>query len=140
MPYTNQTPNYGLPQYIATDKPTYLGDANGAYSKLDTQMKKNEDATTANKGDITLLSARVLANETNIADRYTKAETADRFTSRPGLGRNGNFKRPVNQRGATSYTGGSSGAYSVDGWKLQSNTSYNVTTRTLSASSYTARA
>ena len=140
MPYTNQTPNYGLPQYIATDKPTYLGDANGAYSKLDTQMKANADAAAANQSSVTLLSARVLANETSIADRYTKAETAERFTSRPSLGRNGNFKHPVNQRAATSYTGGSSGAYSVDGWKLQSNTSYNVTTRTLSASSYTARA
>lgn len=140
MPYTNQTPNYGLPQYIATDKPTYLGDANGAYSKLDTQMKANADAAAANQSSITLLSSRVLANETSIADRYTKAETAERFTSRPSLGRNGNFKNPVNQRGATSYTGGNSGAYSVDGWRLQSNTNYNVATRTLSASSYTARA
>lgn len=140
MPYTNQTPNYGLPQYIATDKPTYLGDANGAYSKLDTQMKANADAAAANQSSITLLSSRVLANETSIADRYTKAETAARFTSHPSLGRNGNFKKPVNQRGATSYTGGSSGAYSIDGWKLLSNTNYNVTTRTLSAPSYTARA
>lgn len=140
MPYTNQTPNYGLPQYIATDKPTYLGDANGAYSKLDTQMKANADAAAANQNSVNLLSARVLANETNIADRYTKVETAARFVSRPNLGRNGNFKNPVNQRGATSYTGGVSGAYSIDGWKLQSNTSYSVTTRTLSASSYTARA
>lgn len=140
MPYTNQTPNYGLPQYIATDKPTYLGDANGAYSKLDTQMKANADAAAANQSSITLLSSRVLANETSIADRYTKAETAARFASRPSLGRNGNFKNPVNQREATSYSGGNSGAYSVDGWKLQPNTSYNVTTRTLSASSYTARA
>lgn len=140
MPYTNQTPNYGLPQYIATDKPTYLGDANGAYSKLDTQMKANADAAAANQSSITLLSSRVLANETSIADRYTKAETAARFASRPSLGRNGNFRQPVNQREATSYTGGSVGAYSIDGWKLQSNTSYNVTTRTLSASSYRARA
>lgn len=140
MPYTNQTPNYGLPQYIATDKPTYLGDANGAYSKLDTQMKANADEAAANKSSITLLSSRVLANETNIADRYTKAETAARFASRPSLGRNGNFKNPVNQREATSYSGGSGGAYSVDGWKLQANTSYNVATRTLSAPSYAARA
>lgn len=140
MPYTNQTPNYGLPQYIATDKPTYLGDANGAYSKLDTQMKANADAAAANQSSVSLLSARVQANETSIADRYTKAETADRFTSRPSLGRNGNFKHPVNQREATSYSGGSVGAYCIDEWKLQKNTNYNVATRTLSASSYTARA
>lgn len=140
MPYTNQTPNYGLPQYIATDKPTYLGDANGAYSKLDTQMKANADAAAANQSSVTLLSARVQANETNIADRYTKAETAARFTSRPSLGRNGNFKNPVNQRGATSYTGGGTGVYSIDGWKLTPGGNYNVTTRTLSGASYTSRA
>lgn len=140
MPYTNQTPNYGLPQYIATDKPTYLGDANGAYSKLDTQMKANADAAAANQNSVNLLSARVLSNETNIADRYTKAETAERFTSRPSLGRNGNFRLPVNQREATSYTGGGAGVYSIDGWKLTPGGNYNVTTRTLSGASYTARA
>lgn len=142
MPYTNQTPNYGLPQYIATDKPTYLGDANGAYSKLDTQMKANADAAATNQSSITLLSSRVLANETSIADRYTKAETAERFASRPSLGRNGNFKYPVNQRGATSYTGGGSGSgvYSIDGWRITPGGNYNVTTRTLSGASYTARA
>lgn len=140
MPFTNQTPNYGLPQYIATDKPTYLGDANGAYSKLDTQMKANADAAAANQSSISLLSTRVLANETSIAERYTKAETAERFTSRPSLGRNGNFKQPVNQRGATSYTGGGTGVYSIDGWKLTPGGNYNVTTRTLSGASYAARA
>ena len=140
MPYTNQTPNYGLPQYIATDKPTYLGDANGAYSKLDTQMKANADEAAANQNSVNLLSARVLSNETSIADRYTKAETAERFTSRPSLGRNGNFRMPVNQREATSYTGGGAGVYAIDGWKLTGSGNYNVTTRTLSGASYTARA
>lgn len=140
MPYTNQTPNYGLPQYIATDKPTYLGDANGAYSKLDTQLKANADAAAANQNSVNLLSTRVQANETNIADRYTKAETAERFASRPSLGRNGNFRQPVNQRAATSYTGGGIDPYSIDGWKLTAGGNYNVTTRTLSGASYTARA
>ena len=65
MPYTNQTPNYGLPQYIATDKPTYLGDANSAYSAIDTRMKANANASAKNENDISLLSARVMANETN---------------------------------------------------------------------------
>ena len=89
---------------------------------------------------VNLLSARVLSNETNIADRYTKAETAERFTSRPSLGRNGNFRLPVNQREATSYTGGGAGVYSIDGWKLTPAGNYNVTTRTLSGASYTSRA
>lgn len=140
MPYTNQTPNYGLPQYIATDKPTYLGDANGAYSKLDTQLKANADAAAATQASVSLLSSRVQVNEVKIADRYTKAATAARFVSRPSLGRNGNFKNPVNQRGATSYTGRGAGVYSIDGWKLIPGGNYNVTTRTLSGASYTARA
>lgn len=65
MPFTNSTPNYGLPQYIATDKPTYLGDANSAYSTIDTRMKANANAAAKNENDISLLSARVLANETS---------------------------------------------------------------------------
>lgn len=44
MSFTNKTPNYDLPQYIATDKPTYLVDANGAYLAIDTAMKANETA------------------------------------------------------------------------------------------------
>lgn len=64
MPFTNSTPNYGLPQYIATDKPTYLGDANSAYATIDTRMKANASAAAKNENDISLLSARVMANET----------------------------------------------------------------------------
>lgn len=71
MPFTNSTPNYGLPQYIATDKPTYLGDANGAYSTIDTRMKANANAAAENANSITLLSARVLENEGNIAENRT---------------------------------------------------------------------
>lgn len=38
MSYTNTTPNYKLPQYVPTDKPTYLGDANTAYRIIDTSL------------------------------------------------------------------------------------------------------
>lgn len=40
MSATNKTPNYGLPQYVAEDKPTYLGDFNKAMLDIDTNMKK----------------------------------------------------------------------------------------------------
>lgn len=46
MSYTNHTTNYNLPQYIGTDKPTYLGDFNTAMGAIDTQMKANADAAT----------------------------------------------------------------------------------------------
>ena len=127
MPFTNSTPNYGLPQYIATDKPTYLGDANGAYSAIDTRMKANADATAANQNSISLLSARVLANEGNIDNRYTKAESDARYAGEPNQLDNANLLNPVNQRGANSYIG--AGVYCIDRWKLWG--SYNVVAHTL---------
>ena len=39
MSSTNTTPNFGLPQYIPTDKPTFLGDFNKAMLDIDTNMK-----------------------------------------------------------------------------------------------------
>ena len=49
MSHTNSTPNYNLPQFVGTDKPTWLNDVNSAFSDIDTQMKANADsATTAN--------------------------------------------------------------------------------------------
>lgn len=49
MSHTNSTPNYNLPQFVGTDKPTWLNDVNGAFTSIDTQMKANADsATTAN--------------------------------------------------------------------------------------------
>lgn len=50
MAFTNQTPNYGLPQWIGTDKPTYLSDQNGAYLTIDTQLKSIEIEATDAKG------------------------------------------------------------------------------------------
>ena len=47
MSYTNHTTNYNLPQYVGTDKPTYLGDFNTAMGAIDTQMKANADAASA---------------------------------------------------------------------------------------------
>ena len=47
MSYTNQTPNYKLPQYVADDKPTYLGDFNKAMLDIDTNMKNIENKATS---------------------------------------------------------------------------------------------
>ena len=49
MGATNRTQNYNLPQFVGNDKPTWLGDFNGAMTSIDTQMKANNDlGTTAN--------------------------------------------------------------------------------------------
>lgn len=69
MSHTNSTTNYNLPQFIGTDKPTWLNDVNGAFSAIDTQMKANADsatsastsATTANNAIGTLASLQTTA-------------------------------------------------------------------------------
>lgn len=47
MSHTNSTTNYNLPQFVGTDKPTWLNDVNGAMSTIDTQMKANADSATS---------------------------------------------------------------------------------------------
>ena len=47
MAHTNSTTNLGLPQFIGTDKPTWLGDINGAFSAIDTYAGTNDAAVAA---------------------------------------------------------------------------------------------
>lgn len=48
MGSTNKTTGYELPQWIGTDKPTFLGDLNDAFLKIDNGMTTNKgDATSA---------------------------------------------------------------------------------------------
>ena len=66
MSHTNSTPNYNLPQFVGTDKPTWLNDVNGAFSSIDTQMKANADsATTANTTASTAQNAIGTLSELN---------------------------------------------------------------------------
>lgn len=61
MSFTNSTPNYGLPQWIAADKPKFLTDINNAYSTIDTQIKNAND--TANTADGNATSALSIAGQ-----------------------------------------------------------------------------
>nr|DAF65831.1 MAG TPA: hypothetical protein [Caudoviricetes sp.] len=54
-----KTTNYELPIYAETDAYNILGDQNGAMSKIDTALKENADATTAQGGSITALTTQV---------------------------------------------------------------------------------
>lgn len=63
MAHTNSTTNYGLPQWIGSDKPTFLGDFNSAFNTIDTQMKSNAD--TATGAAETASSANATANSAN---------------------------------------------------------------------------
>ena len=63
MAYTNKTINYELPQYIGTDKPSYLNDFNYAMSTIDAQMKTN--ANSASSADSNATQALNTANSAN---------------------------------------------------------------------------
>lgn len=76
MSYTNRTPNYDLPQWIGTDKPTFLGDFNGAFSAIDTAMKNNEDAAAAAVGTANAASATATSANTNANTALNTANTA----------------------------------------------------------------
>lgn len=70
MSYTNSTPNLHLPQYIATDKPTYLGDWNASMQTIDTvitstQATANGANSTATSANSTALAAQQSANTAN---------------------------------------------------------------------------
>ena len=78
MAFTNQTTHYGLPQWIGSDKPTYLVDQNNAYQTIDSEIYNAKVAagdavTTANGAATTAASAA--------ASAATAVETANTATT-----------------------------------------------------------
>lgn len=69
MSATNQTTNYDLPLFIGTDKPSWLGDFNGAMNAIDTAIKGRAD-------DISSLQSRMTATETVANTASSNASTA----------------------------------------------------------------
>lgn len=65
MSSTNKTANYDLPQFISTDKPTWLGDFNGAMSAIDTQMKNNATAAASAGATASAAATQTALNSTN---------------------------------------------------------------------------
>lgn len=65
MSATNTTPNLGLPQFTATDKPTWLGDVNGAMSTIDTKVATAESLREETMG-IVIYEATGTDNPNNI--------------------------------------------------------------------------
>lgn len=74
MSHTNSTTNYGLPQWIGSDKPTFLGDFNSAFNTIDGQMKQN--STDAGQAVSTANAANATANEASERS-ITAKNTAD---------------------------------------------------------------
>lgn len=54
---TNKTTNYELPQFIGTDKPTWLGDINQAMLDIDTGMHENATDIATMQSDVESASA-----------------------------------------------------------------------------------
>lgn len=70
MGHTNSTANLSLPQFISTDKPTWLGDVNGAFSAIDTYAGTNDAAVAAAVSDASsaITQAAAAVNTANTAN------------------------------------------------------------------------
>lgn len=77
MGATNRTTNYNLPQFVGSDKPTWLGDFNGAMNSIDGQMKTNNDlgALAKTTADTAVANAETAQNTANSAQ--TTANSAE---------------------------------------------------------------
>lgn len=96
MGATNRTQNYNLPQFVGSDKPTWLGDFNGAMSSIDTQMKANNDlGSQANtKADTALTNAETA--QTTASGAQTTAQGAQ-STANSGLAKALEVEQSLNE-------------------------------------------
>ena len=76
MSATNQTPNYGLPQYIGTDVPSYLGDFNKAMLDIDTAIKGVDNKATSAESSVATANSNATQALENSETAQTTAETA----------------------------------------------------------------
>lgn len=88
MSATNRTTNYNLPQFVATDVPTWLTDVNGAMSTIDTSIKGVADSVTVARGETSAVNARVDATNANVSTLAQSVTTAEQniATLQQGLG------------------------------------------------------
>lgn len=71
MGYTNKTSHYDLPQWIAGDKPSWLGDVNTAMLNIDTAIAGADASATAAESSAAAANAQVQAQEAKIAKNTT---------------------------------------------------------------------
>ena len=72
---TNKTTNYELPQFIGTDKPTWLGDFNQAMSDIDAAMHKNASDIANMESDVASATAAASKASQNVAGLTTTVNT-----------------------------------------------------------------
>ena len=78
---TNSTPNYGLPLFVATDKPAWLVDWNNTMTEIDTKLKEIADA-----GDNTALIAAVEALQNSLTALTNSFDTLADEVDNPTTG------------------------------------------------------
>lgn len=71
MGYTNKTSHYDLPQWIAGDKPSWLGDVNTAMLNIDTAIASAGASATAAESSAAAANAQVQAQEAKITKNIT---------------------------------------------------------------------
>lgn len=76
MSYTNQTSNYGLPQYEANDKPTYLGDFNKAMLDIDTNMKTIDSKAISAESNASSANATAQSAQSTAQSAQSTADSA----------------------------------------------------------------
>jgi hypothetical protein len=84
MAHTNQTPNYGLSEFLGTDKPAWLVDYNGDMEKIDLGLKAAKDVADAAKaeadqGALDIASVTVTANSAEAKATEALSNTADAY-------------------------------------------------------------
>lgn len=86
MSHTNSTPNYNLPQFVGTDKPSWLNDVNGAMSAIDTQMKTNADGiTTADTKATTAMNTTGELANLNTTDKTSLVSAVNEVNTALGV-------------------------------------------------------
>lgn len=91
---TNKTANYDLPQFVGTDKPTWLGDFNEAMSDIDTGMHENATSIATMQSDV--------ASATQAASRASQDVTALTTTVNSLSGRVTNVETTANNAQSTA--------------------------------------
>lgn len=71
MGYTNKTSHYDLPQWIAGDKPSWLGDVNTAMLNIDTAIAGADASASAAESSAAAANAQVQAQEAKITKNTT---------------------------------------------------------------------
>lgn len=71
MGYTNKTSHYDLPQWIAGDKPSWLGDMNTAMLNIDTAIAGADASASAAESSAAAANAKVQAQDAKITKNTT---------------------------------------------------------------------